>query len=171
MKRLGLLIGLGALHVLAACASRPAPAPAPAPTPPRIETTRDRVILPVVPPPADWRDLPLSAGEWTYAEQVSGSEARFGPAGAAAFILRCDKAARRLALAREGGGAAGPMVVRTTSEARNFPAASATLAPSDALIDAIAFSRGRFTVEQAGLPVLILPAWPETARVAEDCRS
>jgi hypothetical protein len=171
MRGLGLLIGLGTLLVLTGCASRPAPAPPSAPTPPPIETTTDRVIPPVVPPPADWRDLPLSAGDWTYAERASGSEARFGPAGAAALILRCDKSAGRLTLARQGGGMAGAMIVRTTGEARNFPAASAILAPSDALLDALAFSRGRFIVEQAGRPPLVLPAWPEAARVVEDCRS
>jgi hypothetical protein len=32
------------------------------------------------------------------------------------------------------------------------------------------FSRGRFTVEVPGAPMLVIPAWPEPARVIEDCR-
>ena len=155
--------------LLAGCASKPAPAPAPAPAP--IETPREPVAPPPAPAPADWRDLPLSPGDWDYSEESGYSEARFGPPGGARFRLRCDKAARRLALALGEGAAAGAITVRTTSEARSFDAASATLAPSDSLLDAIAFSRGRFTVEQAGRPIIVLPAWPETARVTEDCRA
>jgi hypothetical protein len=44
------------------------------------------------------------------------------------------------------------------------------LAATDPLLDAIAFSRGRFAVEAPGLPTLILPTWPEPARVVEECR-
>jgi len=38
------------------------------------------------------------------------------------------------------------------------------------LLDAIAFSRGRFSVEAAGTARLVIPAWPEAARVVEACR-
>jgi hypothetical protein len=40
----------------------------------------------------------------------------------------------------------------------------------DAALDWIAFSRGRFVVAATGMPLLVLPAWPEPARVIEDCR-
>lgn len=40
----------------------------------------------------------------------------------------------------------------------------------DPLLDAMAFSRGRFALETAGLPTLYLPSWPELSRVIEDCR-
>jgi hypothetical protein len=72
------------------------------------------------------------------------------------------------------------MTVRTTSVARNLPLSvqteplayvSGMVSANDPLLDAIAFSRGRFTVEVPGLPMLVLPAWPEPARVIEDCRS
>ena len=43
------------------------------------------------------------------------------------------------------------------------------LTPRDALLDAMAFSRGRFIVEQAGAPTLVIPAWAEVPRVTEDC--
>jgi len=44
------------------------------------------------------------------------------------------------------------------------------LSARDPLLDAIAFSRGRFALEAAGLETLYLPAWPELSRVIEDCR-
>jgi hypothetical protein len=60
-------------------------------------------------------------------------------------------------------------VVRTTSLERTLPA-TGILGAQDRLLDAIAFSRGRFSVEIAGTPRLILPSWPEPARAIEDCR-
>jgi hypothetical protein len=48
---------------------------------------------------------------------------------------------------------------------------SAALAANDPLLDAMVFSRGRFSIEVTGLPRLIIPTWPEPARVIEDCRS
>ena len=68
------------------------------------------------------------------------------------------------------------LTIRTSYGARSLPAARqqsalvARLAVSDPLLDQMAFSRGRFTVEAAGAPLLIVPAWPELARVIEDCR-
>lgn len=44
------------------------------------------------------------------------------------------------------------------------------LGAQDRLLDAMAFSRGRFAVETGGLPTLYLPAWAEVTRVIEDCR-
>ena len=48
--------------------------------------------------------------------------------------------------------------------------ATATLSAGDPILDAMVFSRGRFTVEAPGLPMLVLPTWPAPARVIEDCR-
>ena len=48
--------------------------------------------------------------------------------------------------------------------------ASVALAVRDPLLDAMAFSRGRFMLEVAGFPALYLPAWAEVGRVIEDCR-
>jgi hypothetical protein len=147
--------------------SRPAqPVPTPTPPPP--------------PPPAaaDWRDVPLTPGGWHYRNEGGTSQALFGAANSEAqFLVRCDLASRRVTLSREGAGNA--MTIRTTSVARSLPVTaqaeplayvSATVAASDRLLDAIAFSRGRFTVEMPGAATLFLPAWPEPARVVEDCR-
>ena len=50
------------------------------------------------------------------------------------------------------------------------PVIALTLAARDGLLDAMAFSRGRFAVETAGLPTLYVPSWTEVSRVIEDCR-
>jgi len=46
----------------------------------------------------------------------------------------------------------------------------AELAARDPLLDAMAFSKGRFAIETPGVPPLYLPSWPEVTRVIEDCR-
>lgn len=165
LRRLAPLLGLAA----AACvpATRPAP-PAPPPA-----------AAPAAPPPsiaADWRDVPLSPGSWSYRAEPDGSAARYGPPGAAAdFTVRCLRAERRVALVR-AGAAAGPMVVTTSYGASTWTAVAdagdgtVTLAAADPALDRIAFSRGRFSVAAAPAPTLFLPAWAEPARVIEDCR-
>ncbi len=128
-----------------------APAPAPAP------------------PPADWRDLPLTPGSWVYASQAAGSQASFG-ASASGFTVRCDTASRQIILTREGA-TAGTMTIRTSFGARSFATPSARMGARDPILDSIAFSRGRFTVQVPGSPMLVIPSWPEPARVIEDCRA
>lgn len=163
-----------ALAAIAACVpQREAPPPPAAPP-----------IADVVPTPAplgsDWRDWPLSPGTWTYRQDARGSIALFGQAGQdAALTLRCDRAARQLYLSR-AGTTTTPLTVRTTSTTRALtvqptggtpPYIALALAPQDPLLDAMAFSRGRFVLEQAGGRPLVVPAWAEIGRVTEDCRS
>ncbi len=169
------IFAFASLTVLAGCVApsapppapaRPIPVPAPAPAPP----------LP--PPPAassDWRDWPLTPGSWSYRQDSRGSVALFGAASDPVFTLRCDRSARQLQLTRRGA-TAGTMTVRTSSTARNLTTgaatdgASASLPASDPLVDAMGYSRGRFIVENTALPSLVVPAWSEVLRVAEDCR-
>jgi hypothetical protein len=161
----------GAAALTAGCATAPEPAPPAArPEPPARQAPP--APTPQAPPARDLAeqdapDPPLTAGEWSYSAESGGSIARFGPGGASAFSLRCDTGRRRIVLAREGSGAA--LRVRTTYGRRALPAA-AELPADDPLLDEMAFSRGRFTVEADGLPPLIMPAWPEPARVIDDCR-
>jgi hypothetical protein len=160
--------GIAATALLAGCAGKPAPAPAP---------VREAIVprapppVPAPPPPEqsqqDRPDPPLTPGDWSYAEGAGGSVARFGPAGAERFSLRCDSSRRRIVLTREGSSAA--LRVRTTYGQRAL-APGAELAADDPLLDEMAFSRGRFAVEAEGLAPLILPTWPEPARVIGDCR-
>ena len=162
MGRASSFAALAAFALLAGCASKPAPAPAPRAAPARpLETPL--LPAPAPPSPTDWRDMDLTPGNWSY----DGAAARYLAADGAAFALRCDRSARRMTIEREG--AAGDMIVRTTAVERRFPEARAPLPPTDPFLDAIAFSRGRFTVEAAGR-VMVIPAWPEPARIVEDCR-
>lgn len=176
---------LAVMVTLASCVGTtapPRPAPRPIPTP---------VYTPPPPPPAptptaaplgkDWRDWPLTPGDWVYRQDARGSIALFGVPGAdAALTLRCDRAANTLYLSRQGI-AAGPvaMTIRTSTALRTLsasptggtpPYVAIALQPRDALLDAMGFSRGRFVVEQAGYVTLVVPAWAEIERVTEDCR-
>ncbi|MBR0553357.1 hypothetical protein [Stakelama marina] len=148
----------------------PTPAPAPVPTP-----------SPTPQPTGDWRDWPLTPGDWTYRQDDRGSLALFGQPGEdALFVIRCDKQRGQVYLSR-AGLIQGPLpiTIRTTSMTRTVsasptggtpPYAAAALAPGDRLLDAMSFSRGRFIVEAAGMPTLVIPAWSEVPRVTEDCR-
>jgi hypothetical protein len=179
MMKWGKSIGLGSLMLATACVPRteapqpqpPArPQPAPAPSPVR------------TPPPAapDWSDIPLTPGTWSYASDANGSEARFGASNSDVRLgLRCERAQRRIILFREGGATGGQVEIRTSFGSRNVPVtvaadplprSRATFAASDRFLDSIVFSRGRFTVDAPGLSMLVVPTWPEPARVLEDCR-
>lgn len=166
--------------VLAGCVAKPvAPAPVAAPPP-----ARPVVPRPVVPPRgADWRDWPVTAGNWTYRQDAGGSTAAFGAGGGNALLtLRCDAASATLYLSQQGV-AVTPLTIRTSTTVRSLevqptsagptgaPAYVATrLTARDPLLDAMVFSRGRFIVEQSGAATLVVPAWAEIARVTEDCR-
>jgi hypothetical protein len=151
-----------ALGLLAACATKPPP-----PAPPPVRPVPPPPSPAPPPPPADWRDIPLTAGEWSHA----GAEARFGTA-AALLIVRCDRATRQVRLSRPGGEGATQMAVTTSTGSRllALEAGTAALPASDPILDAMVFSRGRFIVDLAGLERLVIPAWPEPARVVEECR-
>lgn len=147
----------------------PAPAPTPSPAPPPVAT-----LPPPPPPPAssDWRDWPLTHGGWRYQAVAGGSVARFG-AGVAS--LTCDRASRTISFAVQGSGARA--IVRTSSASRTLPmtpaggsTVAARLPARDNVFDAMGFSRGRFVVEGVSARPLVIPAWPEILRVAEDCR-
>jgi hypothetical protein len=160
---------------LAGCVPQPeAPAPAP---PPVVAPPPPRPAAPALGP--DWRDWPVSAGTWTYRQDARGSIALFGTGGSdASLTLRCDREGSRIYLSR-AGAAATSATIRTSTTTRAVPMqptggtpayVAAALAPADPLLDAMAFSRGHFTVEQAGTPPLVIPAWAEVGRVIEDCR-
>ncbi|WP_294128697.1 hypothetical protein [Sphingomonas sp.] len=151
-------------------APRPVPAPAPAPAPAPSPSAQG----------LDWRDWPLTPGDWVYRQDGRGSVAFFGMAGGEAeLILRCDAGRGRVVLSRKGEGVTS-VTVRTTSTLRQLPVQplsgatmprlAADLAAADPLLDAMGFSRGRFLVQGSGLPTLVVPAYPEVLRVTEDCR-
>jgi hypothetical protein len=60
--------------------------------------------------------------------------------------------------------------VRTLPVTATTAGPAADLGARDALVDAMGYSRGRFVVQGGGMPTLVVPAWAEILRVAEDCR-
>ena len=163
---------------LAACVSTP-PQPAPAPRTLNLPPP----ALPAAAPQQDWRDVPLTPGRWTWRGGAGqASIAQFGVAGQPVlFALRCDLATRNVVISR-GGNLTTPsasMLLTTSFGAFTLtagngggqpPAIVAQMTARDPRLDQIAFSRGRFLVDIAGQSRLVLPAWPEVARVIEDCR-
>ena len=120
------------------------------------------------------------AGNWTYATASDGSEAAFASeAGAPQLWLHCTRATRRVSIAKPASAAAPFLNFWTSAVTRSAPAAfdpatgrlSIELDANDALLDGIANSRGRIGIAAGTQPPLVVPAWPEAARVIEDCRA
>lgn len=180
-----LWISLFAAALLSSCSTPrmvpAAPAPVIAGPPPR--------AAPLPRAPADWRDAAQTPGDWTYRANGTQTIAQFGLAGhAPAAMLTCERSNGQVLLARTisavgnpaaTGASAIPLQITTTTRSQPLfsePArggadwAVVALRSSDPLLDAIAFSRGRFAFEAFGQPTLFLPSWPEISRVIEDCR-
>lgn len=160
---------LAAAATIASCAPSPAPpAPVPAsrPAPPPPQQPP--------PPPADWRDGPLSPGDWRYDQESAIFSATFASLGGPLFALRCEPG-RRITFFRPGSPG-GQITIVTSYGERTLPGSGnedqviATLAAADPLLDQMVFSRGRFLVRVSGAADLVLPSWPEPARVIEECR-
>ena len=166
--------------LLASCA-----APAQKPAPPPVRPIPPRIAPPTVTASSDWRDWPLTPGDWRYtAPEYGRSVAMFGTGPSQdVFRIICNAQDRTITLERDGSPTADPVTIRTTSVSRTLLTAAiahadgwppvmheARLGTSDPLLDAMGFSRGRFVVEEAGERTLVIPAWPEILRVAEDCR-
>jgi hypothetical protein len=171
-----LLLFASTLALLSACTTQRKPPPRPLPAP----TSTPVAVVPA-PPPADWRDAAITPGTWTYGATVAGARAAFSAgAGEALLALACQRGTGQISVIRAGAASGNvPLTVTTTSQVRAFTAApdlanpqslTVTLPARDPLLDAMAFSRGRFMIEVPGLPTLYLPAWPEVGRVIEDCR-
>lgn len=165
---------------------RPLPQPLPRPLP---QPARQPTPHPLAPAPHvaanDWRDVALPPGDWTWEAHTNGSEARFGPAGAPPLAwLVCDRAVNTVWLALPVGapspGIAHPATIATSTASGTFGATVQTmrgmttlaigLPATNRILDAMAFSRGRFLVEIAGAAPTVLPSWSEVGRVIEDCR-
>lgn len=172
-----LLAGLLSLSACAPAPPKPAPGPAPVP-PPRPAPAPTPVPGPTY---SNWEDAPQSPGDWYYRATADGGVASFGSTDTEALLaLTCHRGAQAIEIDEEGQ-ASGPvtMTIRTEAQDRSLSAqprgpglsiVATTLSASDPLLDAMAYSKGRFAVQTTGLPTLYLPAWPEVARVIEDCR-
>ena len=157
--------------LVASCSERIIPPPAPTPAP--------RPAPPAPPPPRpvaqDWREAPITPGDWSWRLEGGQSVARFA---GGVLTIRCDRARGAITLQRTGTARGPiPMTITATSGVRKLSAAplgdsqlAVSLPPGDPVLDAMAFSRGRFAVETLGEAPLYVPSWPEVSRVTEDCR-
>jgi hypothetical protein len=175
MLRSKTLSALAPLAGLAACVSAP-PQPEPqqvvrpAPAPPPLAAPA---------PAANWTERALTPGTWAWRTDPRGAIALYGPVGTdAALVVRCDRTAQRIYVSRPAAGGS-QMVLRATTSAKAYGArptgstpgyVAAELNTRDPQLDALAFSRGRFMIQLDGAADVIVPAWPELARVIEECR-
>ncbi|MEO7277514.1 MAG: hypothetical protein ABIW33_05775 [Sphingomicrobium sp.] len=124
------------------------------------------------------------AGSWSYGATSDGSAAIFFDRNSQPRLrLQCSRAIRRVTLSKPFNAASVPasggLAVWTSTQSRSlgagFDAATGRLnAPIsnwDPLLDAIAYSRGRFAVAAGGQQPLVVPAWGDISRVIEDCRA
>jgi hypothetical protein len=165
------MIPLFTLTLLAGCVAAPPPT-VPPPAPPRpVPTTAPAPVA------DDWRDWPVTPGDWRWQAIAGGNVATYGStSGTPVFSMRCDRSGGRVTLTRHAAPGATAMTIRTTTTVRALPTrqtpdgATVTLGARDGLLDAMGHSRGRFTVEDVMLPALVIPSWAEVLRVIEDCR-
>ena len=128
---------------------------------------------------ADWRIGPLAAGSWAYRGLADGSEAVFTDARVTPrLVVKCSRATRVVTLTLASAVPGSAITLATSETQRRLPASFnaqtsqifAQIPGNDAILDAMAFSRGRFALAVAGGATLVVPAWPEVARSIEDCR-
>jgi hypothetical protein len=174
MTRIAACISVVGLATLAACVGAPSQPPQPRAVP------RPTLAPPLVvaPAPVAAAEGSVSPGIWTYGIDERGSRALFGRAEAEALVVvRCERPARRIFVSVRGS-APDTLTLRATSAVRALAArptsttsdyVAVEIAPTDPILDALAFSRGRFSVA-LGPRQTIVPAWPELSRVVEDCR-
>ncbi len=179
-----------ALAVLGSCSAPPPTAIMP-PAPVHFQAV---ATSPPVPEVLDWHDAPITPGDWTMLREGALSEAIYGlPGQVPLLVLACPRPGavtvlRGIDAVLAPGGAAGAaaggaatLTILTSTLTRTADAGAAsrqgapalilTLASRDPLLDAMAFSRGRFAVKATRAAALYLPAWPEVSRVIEDCRA
>lgn len=128
----------------------------------------------------DFSYSPVSPGSWTYRGVAGGSEASFvDGTGTTRMVIACGKITRLVTISRISAAPAANLSFWTSSASRNLGArfdqpsgrVIAQVGAMDPLLDALAFSRGRFASLMPGSPALVLPAEPEIAHVVEDCRA
>ena len=111
------------------------------------------------------KSLQITPGQWDLVATATGSEARYS----AVLSIRCDRQTRTVTI-RLPAQPAAALRIATSTLTRELPAGGRLLA-NDPLLDALAFSRGRFLVSGGTGSVLAIPSWPEAARAIEDCRN
>jgi hypothetical protein len=129
---------------------------------------------------ADFSYSPVSPGTWTYRAVTGGSEASFvDGTGTTRMVIACGRVTRLVTISRVSAAPAARMSFWTSTLSRDLASrfdqpsgrVVAQVGGLDPLLDAIAFSRGRFAVSMPGYPALVLPAGTEIGHVVEDCRA
>ena len=129
---------------------------------------------------ADQSTVQPLPGNWTFAATADGSEATFTDANSQPQLsLRCVRSIRRVILSKPATAAATTIGVWSSTASKSWPATfdsatarlSAQIANWDPVLDAVAYSRGRFAVAAAGQQPLVVPAWADISRIVEDCRA
>ena len=119
------------------------------------------------------------AGAWTYTPTTDGSETTFADAsGQSQLTIRCTRSMRHVAILKPAAAASRSLWIWTSSQSKSVPATfdsaagrvSSEFGAYDALLDAMASSRGRIGISTSGLAALVVPPWAEVGRVIEDCR-
>ena len=167
VRRMTRRIAAGLLAAsLAGCVAAPKPAPPP-PRPPVVVVPPPAPALP--PPPVQpWDELPVTEGGWLLA--ADGRAARFvDDGGIERAALTCAAPGRTIRIGLNGERAMR-LGIMTSSDLRDLMLAdgAADVPVGDPILDAIAFSRGRFALRASQL--LVLPVQAEIGRVIEDCR-
>lgn len=169
------------LALVATACSAPIVPPAAPPAKPVVVARPPVNIAPKL--SGNWLDWPLAPGDWVYRRDERGSIALFGVPGRDALVtLRCDVARKRVYLARADVAATGSATfsVRSSSARKEFsaqttggalPYLATEIMPSDTILDAIIYTRGRFALEATGQSPLAIPSWSEIAKIVEDCRT
>lgn len=155
---------------LAGCA-----APRPAPVAPNVVAPPPRPVPPAPAPlQADWNDWPYTPGDWNYRATADGSTAQFvSPSAATSLSLRCDRARRVVDIVLPSGST---LTIRTTAMTRTLllrsgeAGVATSVAATDPLLDAMAFSRGRIALERPERAPIVVPPQAEIGRLIEDCR-
>ncbi len=126
----------------------------------------------------------MTPGIWTYRADAQRSAAFYGNGTTPPVLaIRCDRQSRSIRVDRAlPARATSAEMIRVTTSFGDTqwtagiidpgqPLLSVRLAATDPALDKMAYSRGRIMIEASGAERLILPAWPEMARVIEDCRA
>lgn len=149
---------------MASCVAPPVDAPPPRSAPP-VTVAPPSVTAPV--PVVQPDSATVERGSWSYAQTGAASQARFGAADPAGqLMIECRPAERALTITMPMAAAAVTLRASTTMRSVAASNGRARVAATDPILDALAFSRGRF-----GIGERWYPAWPELTRVIEDCRA
>lgn len=159
--------------LLASCVAPQAAVPTLAAAPVTIAPPRQVAT----PAPAPLAVGSVEPGSWSYGPISNGTRARFESGNAVSLTFDCTGGRLNVRAIRLNPSVPDTaLTLRATSTVRTVAVAggnafgAAQLDVRDPLLDALAFSRGKFAIAIDGRERWY-PAWPEVARVVEDCRA